>query len=158
MNANSAVHDRHRVLKRIAVIVIICACGFVLSWLPRRILSRSEASGGAESNTELSGNLALAEDVRDAISEVMDPELGISVTSLGLIRKIETDAAGKAKIHMILTTAFCPLAGHIEREVRSAASGVDGVGSVEIDIDRSAVWHPDMMSEQAREKLGRFNR
>ncbi len=49
----------------------------------------------------------LAPQLRDTLREVVDPELGLSIIELGLVRDvmIEND---NAKIDMILTTPFCP--------------------------------------------------
>jgi len=54
-----------------------------------------------------STNPDLAPQLRDTLREVVDPELGLSIIELGLVRDvvIEND---NAKIDMILTTPFCP--------------------------------------------------
>ncbi|HCC78247.1 MAG TPA: FeS assembly SUF system protein [Anaerolineae bacterium] len=49
----------------------------------------------------------LVQPLRDKFSEVMDPEIGLNIVQLGLIRKVSIKE-GKADIFMILTTPFCP--------------------------------------------------
>lgn len=55
--------------------------------------------------------------IREALKEVYDPEIGISVVDLGLVRKIE-EVDGEIQITMILTAPFCPLAGLILEQAR----------------------------------------
>ena len=52
---------------------------------------------------------ATAEDVREALHQVIDPELGIDVIDLGLVYGIEIDELGRAIITMTLTTPACPI-------------------------------------------------
>ena len=49
----------------------------------------------------------LVEPLRLKLAEVVDPEIGLNIIQLGLIRgvKVEDEIV---KIHMILTTPFCP--------------------------------------------------
>ena len=49
----------------------------------------------------------IANRLREAMREVMDPELGLNVIELGLIRDVVIES-DKANINMILTTPFCP--------------------------------------------------
>ncbi len=49
----------------------------------------------------------LVEKVREKLSEVVDPEIGMNIIQLGLIREVEIQNE-IARIKMILTTPFCP--------------------------------------------------
>lgn len=91
------------------------------------------------------------EKIREALKEVYDPEIGLSVVDLGLVRKIE-EVEGEVHITMILTTPFCPLAGMIMEQARAAVEAV---------VDRpvrvsmgSEQWNPSMMAEEERRRLG----
>ena len=48
--------------------------------------------------------------VLEALRPVMDPEIGVSVVDLGMIRQIVLSQEGQVEIKMVLTTPFCPLA------------------------------------------------
>ncbi len=49
----------------------------------------------------------LVEDIKKALRTVVDPELGVDIVALGLVRNVEI-TEDEAKITMILTTPFCP--------------------------------------------------
>ena len=49
----------------------------------------------------------LVEPLRAKLKEVVDPEIGLTIIELGLIRKVSIED-DKAEIYMILTTPFCP--------------------------------------------------
>ena len=67
---------------------------------------------------------ATAEDVKEALHQVIDPELGIDVIDLGLVYGIEIDELGRAIITMTLTTPACPLTDLIEDECASTLAGL----------------------------------
>jgi serine O-acetyltransferase len=71
--------------------------------------------------------------IRQALKEVIDPEVGINVVDLGLIKEIVVN--GKAvEVQMVLTTPACPLIGHLVEQVRRKTKGLDGVEAVEVTI------------------------
>ena len=66
---------------------------------------------------------ASEEEVREALYDVVDPELGIDVVNLGLIYGIHIDDANIATLDMTLTSAACPLTDVIEDQAKSATDG-----------------------------------
>jgi metal-sulfur cluster biosynthetic enzyme len=61
--------------------------------------------------------------ILDALRAVVDPEIGMNVVELALIKQIllgETES----EIKMILTTPFCPYAGSMIQQVREQAESV----------------------------------
>ncbi len=75
-----------------------------------------------------------------------DPELGAPITELGMVGDV-TLRDGVATIAVALTTAGCPLRHQIERDVREAARGIDGVRRVDV---RYAVMSPDQRATLLR--------
>lgn len=73
-------------------------------------------------------------ELRAALDRVLDPELRRPVTELGMIRAAELDAAGRARVHVLLTISGCPLRGTIEHDVREAVGAVAGVRSVDVEL------------------------
>jgi len=63
---------------------------------------------------------AQVEDVREAMKDVVDPELGINVVDLGLIYDVMVDESNIAILNMTLTSAACPLQDVIEDQTRQA--------------------------------------
>ena len=85
--------------------------------------------------------------VREALRPVVDPEMGVSVVDLGMIREVEVDG-DKVEIKMVLTTPFCPLAGVITEQVREAAAQVEGVEEAKVTL-LDEPWDPSWMQRQA---------
>lgn len=89
---------------------------------------------------------AQKQQIMEALREVYDPELGMNVVELGLIRKIELKPT-QCKIEMILTTPFCPYAPAMLREVGDTAEIASGLPTV---VEMGAeMWDPSMMEEGA---------
>jgi metal-sulfur cluster biosynthetic enzyme len=61
--------------------------------------------------------------VLDALRAVVDPEIGMNVVELALIRQIILGAES-SEIKMILTTPFCPYAGSMIQQVKEQAESV----------------------------------
>ena len=76
----------------------------------------------------------LDQDVREAMSRVIDPELRKPVTELDMIGSITASADGAVVVGLTLTIVGCPAADSIERDVRVAAASVPGVTSVAVDV------------------------
>ena len=96
------------------------------------------------------------EGVMDALSEVIDPEMGISVTDLGLIYGVENQE-GHLEVTMTLTSPGCPVAPEIMAAVHRAALPVDEVESVHVNLTFSPLWDPRVhATEDAQMELGVF--
>lgn len=100
--------------------------------------------------------MANNEDVMDALAEVIDPEMGISVTDLGLIYGVENQE-GHLEVTMTLTSPGCPVAPEIMAAVHRAALSVDEVESVHVNLTFSPLWDPRVhATEDAQMELGVF--
>jgi len=92
-------------------------------------------------------------DVRQALREVVDPELGVNIVDLGLVYGIEIDGT-RARIVMTMTNPACPLLDYLKDLVNSAVKErVPDVHEVDIEIVWEPPWSPDMMSDAARQQL-----
>ena len=94
---------------------------------------------------------ATAEDVKEALHQVIDLELGIDVIDLGLVYGIEIDELGRAIITMTLTTPACPLTDLIEDECASTLAGL--VEEFRIDWTWQPRWTMDQITPEGREQL-----
>jgi metal-sulfur cluster biosynthetic enzyme len=86
-----------------------------------------------------------AETIRQALRGVYDPEIGMSVVDLGMIREI-TPTEENVEIKMILTTPFCPLASMMVSQVQSAAEQAVG-RPVKVTLGTEP-WSPSMMERK----------
>ncbi|MBB1251594.1 metal-sulfur cluster assembly factor [Rhizobium sp. G21] len=87
----------------------------------------------------------LAPDMAAALSEVIDPELGLSVVDIGLIYGAETTAQGGLRIVMTTTTRGCPATGLLVEAVRERALASGLAASVEVELTYDPPWTPDRM-------------
>lgn len=92
-----------------------------------------------------------AKALRDAWAEVLDPELGLSILQLGLIREVEIGVS-TADIRMILTTPFCPYGPALLENARQKAEKALGI-PVTMELGSEA-WQPSMMDEEAAADWG----
>ncbi len=72
--------------------------------------------------------------VKDALRQVIDPEIGMDVVTLGMIRQINIDEGGKVEVKMVLTAPFCPLASYLVEQVRMIAASVPGVKEAKVTL------------------------
>jgi metal-sulfur cluster biosynthetic enzyme len=96
---------------------------------------------------------AKAETVREALREIVDPEIGLNIIELGLIRDLDLQGE-KALVKMILTTPFCPYGPAIMEETRKKVADVVGRPAV-IEMG-TELWEPSMMEEGAGADWGLF--
>ncbi len=95
------------------------------------------------------------EELRESLRSVIDPEIGLNIVELGLIRQMEIDeTAETAKITMILTTPFCPYGPQLIEQVRLVGNSVMR-GGIEVQIG-AELWDPSMMEEGAGGDWGLF--
>jgi metal-sulfur cluster biosynthetic enzyme len=93
------------------------------------------------------------DDVLDALSNVIDPELGLDFVELGLIYGIEIDG-GAVKITFTLTTPACPIGPQVSEQMEEFVSDLPGVTEVIPTMVFTPPWSPEKMSEDAKFALG----
>ena len=93
------------------------------------------------------------EDVRNALRQVVDPEIGMDVIMLGLIKSVDLKP-DQAHVEMLMTTPFCPYAPQLLEQARRTVQETAGVPTtIEMSMD---MWDPSMMEEGAGEDWGLF--
>ena len=90
--------------------------------------------------------------VLDALKNVMDPELPVSIVDLGLIYSVETED-NNISIKMTLTTPGCSMGNAISKQAENVLYAL-GAKNVIIEIIWDPPWNPNMMSDEAKSKLG----
>jgi metal-sulfur cluster biosynthetic enzyme len=94
------------------------------------------------------------EALKEALQEVIDPELGINIVDLGLVYDSRV-SGDRVEIKMTMTTPACPLHAYMDRSVREVISEYfPAIKSVKVDLVWDPPWHPRMMSTEAKLQLG----
>jgi metal-sulfur cluster biosynthetic enzyme len=93
------------------------------------------------------------EEVEDALSNVIDPELGLDFVDLGLIYGIEVYGAD-VHVTFTLTTPACPIGTQVTEQTEEFVGELDDVGAVTSTMVFAPPWSPDKMSEDAKFALG----
>ena len=94
------------------------------------------------------------EQIRMALMEVIDPELGINIVDLGLVYGIDVSSAG-ISIKMTMTTPACPLHAYLSSASEDAIRNhFPDVNAVHIELVWEPPWDPTKMSQAARDQLG----
>jgi ATP-binding protein involved in chromosome partitioning len=88
------------------------------------------------------------EAIRNVLRGVIDPELGDNIVDLGMLQRIDIDAANKVAITVALTTAGCPLRAQLMNDVKNRVGTLPGVQAVRVHFG-------EMTSEQKRNVMSR---
>lgn len=89
-------------------------------------------------------------EVFEALKNVIDPELGVSLVDLFS----EVDDQNVCHINWTLTTMGCPIIELLQDMIKKATLQVDGVKDCETKLVYYPQWTPKMMSQVARLTLG----
>ena len=73
-------------------------------------------------------------EIMKALKKAIDPETGIDVVSMGMIKSVKVDSKGNAKIKFKPTTPFCPMIGYLTEQIEQAAKSVKGIKEVEVEV------------------------
>src|ERR1700691_4550825 len=93
------------------------------------------------------------DDVMDALSNVIDPELGLDFVELGLIYGVEL-FEGNVKVTFTLTPPGCPIGPQVNEQIEEFVGELEAVKTVESEMVFTPPWSPEMMSEDAKFALG----
>jgi metal-sulfur cluster biosynthetic enzyme len=93
------------------------------------------------------------DDVQEALTNVIDPELGLDFVELGLIYGVEIEG-GDIFVSFTLTSPGCPIGPQVSEQIEEFVSELDGVTGVYPKMTFTPAWTPDLMSEEAKFALG----
>jgi metal-sulfur cluster biosynthetic enzyme len=107
-----------------------------------------------EKEIDMSEQVQITEEgLREALREVVDPEIGMNIVELGLIRNTEIHD-DRGHITMIMTTPFCPYAPQLlEQTRRTSQNYLRRPVTIEMGLE---MWDPSMMEEGAADDWGLF--
>lgn len=110
-------------------------------------------SGGGTPPDGERGDPPRPERIREALRDVIDPEVGLDVITMGLVYEIEVEGS-TARIRHTLTTPGCPMEGVLTKGISEAARSVVGVEEVETELVWEPRWHPGMIDDEAWNREG----
>ena len=91
--------------------------------------------------------------VKEALRDVIDPELGYNIVDLGLIYGIAVDHH-VVNVAMTMTTPGCPATNYIQEGAHRRLLAIDGVDEANVNVVWSPPWDPAMMSDDAKRHFG----
>ncbi|UCC72194.1 MAG: metal-sulfur cluster assembly factor [Gemmatimonadota bacterium] len=97
--------------------------------------------------------MATEEQVRQALKQVEDPELGLNVVDLGLVYDIDVEGS-TVNVRMTLTSPGCPVGPQILGGARLAVQNLEGVEEANIQLVWEPYWSPDLINPEYRAILG----
>jgi metal-sulfur cluster biosynthetic enzyme len=96
---------------------------------------------------------ALVDPITDALRTIVDPEIGLNIIQLGLIRNVKIEE-NSAIVRMILTTPFCPYGPAMLENTRQKAEEVVGIPThMDLGMD---MWDFSMMEEGLGDSWGLY--
>jgi metal-sulfur cluster biosynthetic enzyme len=93
------------------------------------------------------------DEVEEALTNVIDPELGLDFVELGLVYEIEVEGSD-VNITFTLTSPGCPIGPQVSDQMKEFVGELDGVENVVPNMTFTPAWTPDLMSEDAKFALG----
>ena len=99
------------------------------------------------------------ESVREALKQVVDPELFVNIVDLGLIYVVDLRPAEDKvdiTIEMTMTSPACPAGPQLVSQSKNVLTALPDVGKVDVKVVMVPPWTPDRMTEDARDQLGVF--
>ena len=100
----------------------------------------------------------LKKNIIEVLKSCYDPEIPLDLWSLGLIYDISIaeneDFGNEVLITMSLTTPGCSMGQHMAEDIKSKVSTISGISKVKVSITFDPPWNPEMMTNEARKKLG----
>jgi len=93
------------------------------------------------------------EKVLELLKQVIDPEIGLDIVSLGLVYEVEI-SEDSINITMTLTTPGCPLHSSITGWVKNILWQVEPNKNVNVNLVWEPPWTPEMMTDEAKKQLG----
>lgn len=91
-----------------------------------------------------------ADAVRRHLDAVLDPELRVPITHIGMVGDIDVDEAGAAAVTVKLTTSACPMRSRIVEDVTAAAVRADGVRTARVNLDVMTPEERAVLKDQLR--------
>jgi len=95
------------------------------------------------------------DEILTALKQVFDPEIGVNIVDLGLVRGLDLDETQRrVHVDLTLTSPGCPMGPQMIRDIRTELARLPGIDQVDVDVVWTPPWHPSMMSDTVKDELG----
>lgn len=101
------------------------------------------------------GATGLEQRVWDALYDIEDPEMPISIVDLGLIYGVEIEGDA-ATVIMTLTYTGCPARKMLTEDIVNGVAAVEGVEDSDLELVWNPPWSIEMVTEQGKDDLREF--
>tara|TARA_B100000315_G_C14383252_1_gene498463 strand:+ start:456 stop:758 length:303 start_codon:yes stop_codon:yes gene_type:complete len=99
--------------------------------------------------------MVTTEQIYESLKKCHDPELPVNIVDLGLVYGVEVAEDGTVEMTMTLTTPGCGMARQIALDAKQKILETPGVKDAKVTVVWDPPWNPTMMSDVAKQKLGR---
>ncbi len=106
--------------------------------------AQAAASGEERRSMPLVEPGSVEEQIKGALRQIYDPEIGLEVIQLGLIREIDLKA-DEPEVKMMLTTPFCPYGGWLIQQVKDVSESIVGK-PIKVTV-LPDMWDPNYMED-----------
>jgi len=90
------------------------------------------------------------EQIYSQLKQVIDPEVGIDIVKMGMVKEVIVDGAN-VDVNLVLTTNICPMAEYLKDQVKRKVLNVGGIEKVSVNI-LDEPWNWDRFKEQTRDQ------
>ncbi|NNM53101.1 MAG: DUF59 domain-containing protein [Spirochaetales bacterium] len=97
--------------------------------------------------------MATVDEVYTALSEVLDPDLGLPILDLGLIYRVDV-LEDRIEVDFTLTSPACPVGDLLVEDIRETVKARTAVENVQVQIVWDPPWSQEMMSDEMKLSLG----
>lgn len=113
-----------------------------------------EVKGATAGGLSMTDSGDLLDRARDALSRVIDPELGYNILDLGLVYDVAVEDGGAVQVVMTTTSPGCPATNYLKQGAGDAVGGLPGVSAVTVTLTYEPRWTPEKMSRNAKAHFG----
>ena len=107
----------------------------------------------ADVNGSPDGRAALLQQARAAVAGVRDPEIGMPLGNLGMVRAVELDG-DTVKVGIALTVPGCPMKERIAKDVAASLGGLEGISHAEVRFDAMNAVQRGALASRLRARSG----
>jgi len=94
-----------------------------------------------------------AEQAREALKQIEDPEIGLNIVDLGLVYDVDVEGS-TVNVRMTLTSPGCPVGPQILNGSKMVLQDLEGVEEANVELVWEPFWSPDRVNPEYRAILG----